>query len=61
MIRKLNGGKKATIFVVEQKAYLHLSPTRVLVVSAEQEKARGAGVPGFLSKGAASERPHVSL
>lgn len=54
-------GEKSNNFCSKAKAYLHLSPTRVIVVSAEQENARGAGVSGFLGKAAASERPHIRL
>jgi len=55
------GGKKSNNFCCKGKAYLHLSATRVLVGSPVQHKARSTGVPGFFSKGAVSERPHMCL
>lgn len=53
MIRKLNGEKKAPIFVLKQSLFASL-PSQ----GAGQEKARGASELGFPSQG---ETPHMPL
>lgn len=53
--------KKPSNFCSKGDAYLHPPPTCVLVVGAEQKKAGGADVPGFLSQATGSKRPHIYL
>lgn len=53
--------KKPNNFCSKGGVNLCPPPACLLVVDAKQKKAGGACVPGFLSQGSGTKRPHIYL